>query len=205
WADERAHYEFGIVRRREGTVRHDSQTKAVANKAVKRRKLVHSDDMAECKTCCRRGSIDDQAGAGVSRKRDQGGILQRLQLDFLGTREPVPQRQHDIEGLYAKALCCECLRHVRDISESKIRQAAMNVILDIALNALAEVDFDSRELAIIFRDDPGRAKMSERHDARHDDLTSPLFGELAHVLDADLQILEQPLRERSKLPSRIGN
>jgi len=34
----------------------------------------------------------------------------------------------------------------------------MNVILDIALNALAEVDFDSRELAIIFRDDPGRAK-----------------------------------------------
>jgi hypothetical protein len=41
--------------------------------------------------------------------------------------------------------------------------------------------------------------MSERHDARHDDLTSPLFGELAHVLDANLQIFEQPLRERSKL------
>jgi len=47
--------------------------------------------------------------------------------------------------------------------------------------------------------------MSERHDARHDDLTSPLFGELSHVLDANLQILEQPLCERSKLLPRFGN
>src|SRR5215510_15635991 len=153
--------------------------------------------MAECKPCCRRGSIDDPAGAGVSRKRDQGGVLQRLQLDFLGAREPVPQWQHDIKGLCAKALRCEWLRHVRDISESKIRQAAMNVILDVALNALAEVDFDSRKMPIVFRDDPGESEMSERHDARHDDLAAPLFGELAHVLDANPQIVEKPLRERS--------
>src|SRR6516165_11501015 len=161
--------------------------------------------MAECKPCCRRSSIDDPTGAGVSRKRDQGGVLQRLQLDFLGAREPVPHRQHDIKGLYAKALRCEWLRHVRDISESKIRQAAMNVILDVALNALAEVDFDSREMAIVFRDDPGESEMSERHDARHDDLTSPLFSELAHVLDANLKIVEQPLREVSKLLPRFSN
>src|SRR6516162_7523028 len=99
--------------------------------------------MAECKPCCRRGSIDDPAGAGVSRKRDQGGVLQRLQLDFLGAREPVPQRQHDIKGLCAKALRCEWLRHVRDISESKIRQAAVNVILDVALNAFSEMDLNA--------------------------------------------------------------
>src|SRR5437660_12594081 len=153
--------------------------------------------MAECKPCCRRGSIDDPAGAGVSRKRDQGSVLQRLQLEFFGAREPVPQRQHDVKGLCAKALRCEWLRHVRDISESKIRQAALNVILDVALNALAEVDFDSREMPIVFRDDPGESEMSERHDARHDDLISPLFSELAHVLDANLQIVAQPLSERS--------
>src|SRR5262249_58056943 len=158
--------------------------------------------MAECKPCCRRGSIDEPAGAGVSRKRDRGGVLKRLQLDSLGAREPVPHRQNDIKGLCAKALRCEWLRHVCDISESKIRQAALNVILDVALNALAEVDFDSREMPIVFRDDPGESQMSERHDARHDDLTSPLFGELAHVLDADLQIVEQPPRERSKLLPR---
>src|SRR6476659_2016310 len=155
--------------------------------------------MAECKSCCCRGSIDDPAGAGVNRKRDQGGILQRLQLDFLGAREPVPQRQHDIKGLCAKALRCEWLPHVGDISESKIRQAALNVILDVALNALAEVDFDSWEMPIVFCDDPREREMSERHDARHDDLTPPLFSELPHVLDADLKIVEQPLRERSKL------
>src|SRR5262245_50647353 len=167
--------------------------------------MVRGEGMAEGKPCCRRGSIDEPARAGVSRKRDQGGVLQRLQLDFLGAREPVPQWQHDIKGLCAKALRCEWLRHVRDISESKIRQAAMNVILDVALNALAEVDLDSREMAIVFRDDPGESKMSERHDARHDDLTSPLFGELAHVLYANLQIVEQPFCERSKLLPRFGN
>src|SRR5262245_61787539 len=167
--------------------------------------LVHGDGMVECKPCCRRSSIDNPAGAGVSRKRDQGGVLQGLQLNFLGAREPVPQRQHDIKGLCAKALRYEWLRHVRDISESKIRQAAVNVILDVALNALTEVDFDSREMPIVFRDDPGESDMSERHDARHDDLTSPLFGELAHVLDPNLQVVEQPLRERSELLPRFGN
>jgi hypothetical protein len=47
--------------------------------------------------------------------------------------------------------------------------------------------------------------MSERHDARYDDLTSLLFGELAHVLDTNLQIVEQPLREGSKLLPRFSN
>src|SRR5215813_3928856 len=125
------------MRRGPSALRHDSQTNPIADKTVERRKLGHGDDMAECKPCCRRGSIDDLAGAGVRRKRDQGGVLQRLQLDFLGAGEPVPQRQYDIKGLCAKALRCEWLRHVRDISEPKIRQPAMNVILDVALNALA--------------------------------------------------------------------
>src|SRR5262252_3876310 len=161
--------------------------------------------MAECKPSCRRGSIDDPAGAGVSRKRDQGGVLQRLQLDFLGAREPVPRRQNDIKGLCAKALRCEWLRHGRDISESKIRQAAVNIILDVALNAFSEMDLNSGELPIVSCDDPGESEMSQRHDARHNDLTSPLFGEIAHVLDANLQIVEQPLRERSELLPRFGN
>src|SRR5215510_16545610 len=108
--------------------------------------------MAKCKPCSRRGSIDDPAGAGVSRKRDQGGILQRLQLDFLGAREPVPRRQNDIKGLCAKALRCKWLRHVRDISESKIRQAAANIILDVAVNTFPQMDFNSGKLPIVFRD-----------------------------------------------------
>src|SRR5262245_66295247 len=95
--------------------------------------------MAECKSCCRRGSIDDPAGAGVSRKRDQGGVLQRLQLDFLGAREPVPHRQNDIKGLCAKALRCEWLRHVRDICESKIRQAAVKLILYVGMYAFSQM------------------------------------------------------------------
>src|SRR5262249_46366578 len=126
---------------------------------------VHRYGMAECKPCCRRGSIDDPAGAGVSRKRDQGGVLQRLQLDFLGAREPVPQPQHDIKRLCAKALRCEWLRHVRDISESKIRQAAVNVILDVALNAFSEMDLNSGELSIVSCDDLWHRDMGQRHDA----------------------------------------
>src|SRR5215471_11595955 len=58
WADERARYEFEIVRLRQGTVRQDSQTNAIGEKAVKRPKLAHGNGMAECKPCCRRGSID---------------------------------------------------------------------------------------------------------------------------------------------------
>src|SRR5215471_13763391 len=94
-----------------------------------------------------------------------------------------------------------CPRHIRVQNP----QAAVNVILDVALNALAEVNFDSRKIPIVFRDDPGESEMSQRHDARHNDLTSPLFGEIAHVLDANLQIVEQPLRERSELLPRFGN
>src|SRR5262245_23264124 len=121
--------------------------------------------MAECKPCCSCGSIDVPAGAGVSRKRDEGGVLQRLQLDFIGARQSVPQRQHDIKRLYAKALRCEWLRHVRDISESKIRQAAVNVILDVALNAFSEMDLNSGELPIVSCDDLRHRDMGQRHDA----------------------------------------
>src|SRR5262249_14549378 len=89
----------------------------------------------------------------IRRGRESVGSENRgasfFQIHFLGAREPVPQRQHDIEGLCAKALRCECLRHVRDISESKIRQAAVNVILDVALNdAFSEMDLNSGELSI---------------------------------------------------------
>src|SRR5262249_60519213 len=96
------------------------------------------------------------------------------------------------------------LRHFPAISASKIRQAAANVILNAALNALAEVDFNSREMPIVFCDHPGESEMSERHDTRHNDLTSPMFGELTHVLDADHQIAEKPLREPHKLLPRFG-
>jgi hypothetical protein len=47
--------------------------------------------------------------------------------------------------------------------------------------------------------------MSDRHDARYDDLTTLLFGELAYTFDADLQIVQQPPSERSKLLPRFSN
>jgi hypothetical protein len=87
----------------------------------------------------------------------RGGILQSLQLDLLGACEPVPRRQHDIEGLCAKALGCERLRHVHDISESKIRQAAANVILDVAVNTLPQMDSIPGEVLMYSAINRGRA------------------------------------------------
>src|SRR5262249_28016024 len=152
WTDELARYELGIMRRRASALRHDSQPNPIADETVERRKLVHGYGMAECKPCCRCGSIDDPAGTGVRRQRHQGGILQSLQLDLLGAREPVSRRQHDIESLCAQALGCERLRHVFGISQSKIRQAAANVILNVALNTLQQTDFNSWKVPIVFRD-----------------------------------------------------
>ena len=113
---------------------------------------------------------------------------------FLKTSQPALTRTiKQIEGALGASLFSRSTRQV-SITEAGKEFAA-----------LAEVDFDSREMAIVFRDDPGESEMSERHDARHDDLTSPLFSELAHVLDANSQIVEKPLRERSKLLPRVGN
>jgi len=67
------------------------------------------------------------------------------------------------------------------------------------------MDFNSRKVPIVFRDQPWQSNMSERHDARYDDLTSLLFGELAHVLDTNLKIVEQPLGEGGKLLPRFSN
>jgi len=78
-------------------------------------------------------------------------------------------------------------------------------ILDVAVNTLPQMDFNSRKVPIVFRDYSWQSNMSERHDARYGDLTSPLFGELAHVLDTNLKIVEQPLREGNKLLPRFSN
>src|SRR6516162_60140 len=70
---------------------------------------------------------------------------------------------------------------------------------------LSEMDFDSWKITIVFRDEPGQSNMSDRHDARYDDLTTLLFGELAYTFDANLQIVQQPPSERSKLLPRFSN
>src|SRR5262249_50901844 len=67
------------------------------------------------------------------------------------------------------------------------------------------MDFNSRKVPIVFRDYSWQGNVSDRHDARYGDLTSPLFGALAHVLDTNLKIVEQPLREGSKLLPRFSN
>src|SRR5262249_54272977 len=110
-------------------------------------------------------NVNPAVAAAPSMIRRGVGAFPPFHTNSVGGGERVPHGQNDIKGLCAKALRCEWLRHVRDISESKIRQAAVNIILDVALNAFSQMDLNSGELPLVSCDDLRQRDMGQRHDA----------------------------------------
>ncbi len=95
-------------------------------------------------------------------------------------------------------------RWVGDVADAEIGKAAPHVLRHRAQHAFAQLQVDADVACAVSRDDARQQPVGDRHEGSDDQPAALARAERAHVLDADVEIGDQALRDRHEFPPGGG-